>query len=65
MSIVNGRDDAGANGQNLQAYVEAAGYRLDRVAVEINGAIVPKATYGDRILADGDHVEIVQFMGGG
>lgn len=36
-----------------------------RVAVEINEEIVPKAKYDDTILKDGDHVEVVRFVGGG
>jgi thiamine biosynthesis protein ThiS len=34
------------------------------VAVEVNGTIVPRASH-DRVLGDGDHVEVVTFVGGG
>lgn len=36
-----------------------------RVAVELNEEIVPKAEYDTTILKDGDHVEVVRFVGGG
>ncbi|EWM53417.1 sulfur carrier protein ThiS [Ruminococcus flavefaciens] len=36
-----------------------------RVAVEINEVIVPKAEYDKTVLKDGDHVEVVRFVGGG
>ena len=36
-----------------------------RVAVEINEEIVPKAKYDETILKDGYHVEVVRFVGGG
>ena len=36
-----------------------------RVAVEINEEIVPKAKYDETILKDGDKVEVVRFVGGG
>ena len=36
-----------------------------KVAVELNRAIVPRSTFGERPLADGDELEIVQFVGGG
>ncbi|WP_173385192.1 sulfur carrier protein ThiS [Ruminococcus flavefaciens] len=36
-----------------------------RVAVEINEEIVPKAKYDETILKDGDRVEVVRFVGGG
>ena len=36
-----------------------------KVAVERNLEIVPKSAYGETALADGDRIEIVQFVGGG
>ncbi|MFO0747675.1 MAG: sulfur carrier protein ThiS [Myxococcota bacterium] len=36
-----------------------------RVAVEVNGTIVRRAAWEAAALADGDVVEIVQFVGGG
>ncbi len=36
-----------------------------RVAVEVNGEIVPKAEHAARRLAAGDRVEVVTFVGGG
>jgi sulfur carrier protein len=35
------------------------------VAVERNLEIVPRSTYADTALADGDRIEIVTFIGGG
>lgn len=36
-----------------------------RIAVEVNGELVPRSTHGRHPLADGDRVEIVQAIGGG
>ena len=36
-----------------------------KVAVERNLEIVPRSAYGATPLADGDRIEIVQFVGGG
>lgn len=36
-----------------------------RVAVELNEEIVPKAKYGETVLKDCDKVEVVRFVGGG
>jgi thiamine biosynthesis protein ThiS len=36
-----------------------------RLAVERNRDIVPKREYETTLLADGDKLEIVQFVGGG
>jgi len=34
-------------------------------AVEVNTAVVPRREHADRVLSDGDSVEIVTFVGGG
>ncbi|MBW3084273.1 hypothetical protein KEM60_00460 [Austwickia sp. TVS 96-490-7B] len=65
MATINGHDVPDATGQTLAAYVAHAGYDLTRVAVEVNGDVVPRSTYAERVLGDGDRVEIVQFVGGG
>jgi sulfur carrier protein len=36
-----------------------------RVAVEVNGAIVPRSTHATQPLQEGDRVEIVHALGGG
>lgn len=36
-----------------------------KIAVERNLEIVPKSLFGETALAQGDHIEIVQFVGGG
>ncbi|HXX65930.1 MAG TPA: sulfur carrier protein ThiS [Polyangiaceae bacterium] len=35
------------------------------VAVEINGAVVPRAQHASRHVGEGDVVEVVHFVGGG
>lgn len=55
----------GAEGNSLQSYLEAAEYALHRIAVERNGEIIPRTDYAEVILADGDTLEVVQFVGGG
>ena len=64
MVKINGQE-TDAQGMPLLAYVEAKGFRPDRIAVELNGCIVRRSTYGDTILHDGDSLEIVHFVGGG
>lgn len=36
-----------------------------KLAVELNRSILPKSAFGATRLADGDAIEIVQFVGGG
>ena len=45
--------------------LQMKGYPLTRIAVEVNGQIVPKAKYETYALRDEDTVEIVCFVGGG
>ena len=52
-------------GKTLGEYLAENGYDVRRIATERNGDIVPKGAYDETILADGDSIEIVSFMGGG
>lgn len=52
-------------GQTVADYLNAVGYDRARIAVECNGAIVKQSEYDSAVLADGDTVEIVRFVGGG
>lgn len=45
--------------------LELAGYGERRVAVEVNGAIVPRSAHATQPLNEGDKVEIVHALGGG
>ncbi len=36
-----------------------------RVAVEINEDVVPRKTFADTMIRDGDRIEVVTFVGGG
>ncbi len=49
----------------LTALLERLNMRRTRVAVEINRQIVPRASYDETIVRAGDHVEIINFVGGG
>ena len=64
MVTINGEAVA-AEGKSLSEYLAEAGYVCERVAVELNGDIVPKSAYDDTRLSAGDEVEIVAFVGGG
>ncbi len=49
----------------VEALLEREGFAHARVVVELNREILPKGEYGWRILANGDTVEILEFVGGG
>ena len=52
-------------GKTVAEYLAGTNYDRKRIAVERNGDIVPKAQYETAVLADGDSVEVVSFVGGG
>jgi len=64
MVRING-EETDAAGRTVAEHIASAGFNPARVVVELNGEIIPKATYADTILRDGDSVEVVCFMGGG
>lgn len=52
-------------GSTLAEYFSGTSYDIKRIAVELNGEIVPKSEYANTYLKDGDVVEVVSFVGGG
>ncbi len=54
-----------AAGKTLADYLAGTDFDTQRIAVERNGEIVPRAQYGAAVLAEGDTVEVVSFVGGG
>ncbi|MBC2652620.1 sulfur carrier protein ThiS [Novosphingobium flavum] len=63
--IVNGEPRRASAGQSIADLVTGLGLNPAKVAVERNGDIVPRATLAQVLLGDGDHLEIVHFVGGG
>ena len=64
MVKINGEEKDVA-GMTVLEFVSGDNYNTARIAVEINGDIIPKAFYKDTVLNDGDTVEVVSFVGGG
>lgn len=65
MIIVNGEQVEFVENTTVADLVAALGLERSRVAVELNGDIVTRATFDDTLLHDDDKVEIVHFVGGG
>lgn len=61
---VNG-EDRDVDATTLIALVEELGLDPRKVAIERNLEIVPKSLHATTAIADGDRIEIVQFVGGG
>ena len=62
---INGEERSFDGALDLAGLVDALGLDARKVAVERNLEIVPRSTYAHVPLADGDRLEIVQFVGGG
>lgn len=62
---VNGEARQVAAGTTIAGLIEQLGLGGKRVAVERNRAIAPRATHAEVVLADGDRLELVTFVGGG
>ncbi len=62
---VNGAARECTPGATVAALVEALALSGKRIAVERNGAIVPRSRWGESRLEEGDRLEIVGAVGGG
>ena len=62
---INGADFSLNTSLTLKALLLEQGYNPDHVAVEINGAVIPKTAYEETFLSDDDVIEVVRFVGGG
>lgn len=65
MITVNGQAREFEDGMTVTDLVRSLDLNTARVAVELNGAIVSRATFDDTLLHDDDKVEVVHFVGGG
>ncbi len=63
--IINGETKEVQEGLTLVTLLEQLQIRPARVVVERNRAIVSRDAYDSTLLADGDVLEIVHFVGGG
>lgn len=67
-TTVNGKPrstGASASSMPLLAFLAAHDVNPKLVAVAINGDVVPKSTFADAVVREGDAIEIVRMVGGG
>ena len=65
MITVNGQAVSLEKPITVAEYLAQNQYRIERIAVEMNGEILPKKNYAAVTLKDGDKLEVVSFGGGG
>ena len=63
--VINGQPRKIEDGTTVLVLLDQLGLADKRVAVERNREIVPRAQHGSTILAAGDRLELVTFVGGG
>jgi len=62
---VNGKQRPIEPGTTISGLIEQLGFADQRVAVERNRDVVPRADHATTLIADGDRIELVTFVGGG
>lgn len=62
---INDKEFCVAPGATLGEALKAAGVSLDGVAVAVGAAVVPRAQYDAKVLADGDKILIIKAFYGG
>ncbi len=62
---INGEAREVSEALNLSELVSELSLAPERVAIELNKQVVRRNQWPETILADGDRIEIVRFVGGG
>ena len=62
---VNGKAHECPSAMSVSALLEQLALTGRRVAVELNGDIVPRSQHPTMLLGEGDQIEIVVAVGGG
>lgn len=62
---INGDEREFSREMSLAELMDELSMKPDRVAVELNHAIVQRTKWAETELHDGDRLEIVHFVGGG
>lgn len=65
MATINGQHVSISEKITLEDYLIREGYIFSRIAVEYNGKILSREDFGQRLLQDGDSMEIINFVAGG
>ena len=65
MITVNGKQIQLTSEMSVADYLEENNYQINRIAVEMNEEVLPKYSYSETMLKDGDRLEVVTFVGGG
>jgi len=62
---VNGEDRETGGNSSLDDLMGELSLPKERIAIELNGQVVRRDRWQETVVADGDRIEIVHFVGGG
>ena len=65
MVTINGNQTTFSTDLTVAEYLEQNNYQTNHIVVELNEEILPKYSYSETMLKDGDRLEVVTFVGGG
>ncbi len=63
--ILNGETRVIPDGTSIEALLDQLGIKGRRLAVEVDGEVIPRSSHATRTLANGERVEVVHAIGGG
>ena len=63
--FVNGHEKSCSASLTLYSLLIELEQANKRVAVEVNGEIVPRSHFENKLVVDGDEIEIINAVGGG
>jgi len=62
---INGQEKTLANNLTLEILLTNLGYANKKVAIEVNEEIIPRSHFKNRLIVNGDKIEIINAVGGG
>lgn len=65
MNILLNGEPTTVEAGTIRDLVQALGFDVAKVAIERNLEIVPRSLHATTPVAEGDRIELVQFVGGG
>jgi len=63
--FLNGEEINVESNLTVQQLLSDMGYQDKRIALEINGEVIPRSKYSNKIIVKDDRMEIIIAVGGG